>query len=252
MKIKADSSALHTCLITLFAIVLIFLFPSLGFSTSEQISKEAIGFEAVKKHFYKSIYPIVRIENQKILNLRRNIQIAAMYGDTNFIKNIKKQYKLQPRDSVGRLLKRVDIIPPELVLAQSALESNWGQSRFARKGNNLFGQWCYQKGCGMIPQRRSAGQYHEVAVYPTRNASIRSYLKNVNTNRAYKKLRDIRLDFRKTNKQMDALLLAEGLEKYSKQGHNYIKSIQKMVRSNKNLLAEVLRCPQGRETPFSN
>ena len=30
-------------------------------------------------------------------------------------------------------------IPKELVIAQAALETGWGKSRFANEGNNLFG-----------------------------------------------------------------------------------------------------------------
>ncbi|HKJ91279.1 MAG TPA: glucosaminidase domain-containing protein, partial [Oceanipulchritudo sp.] len=44
------------------------------------------------------------------------------------------------------LRRRVDVIPPSLALAQAALESGWGTSRFAREGNNLFGIWCYTPG----------------------------------------------------------------------------------------------------------
>ena len=40
---------------------------------------------------------------------------------------------------------------------QAANESAWGTSRFARIGLNFFGQWCYSKGCGMVPKRRNTG-----------------------------------------------------------------------------------------------
>ena len=43
-------------------------------------------------------------------------------------------------DTLRELLRRVDVIPPSLVLAQGAIESGWGTSRFARQGNNLYGQ----------------------------------------------------------------------------------------------------------------
>jgi len=37
------------------------------------------------------------------------------------------------------ILDGIDRLPINLVVAQAILESNWGRSRFARNGNNLFG-----------------------------------------------------------------------------------------------------------------
>ena len=37
------------------------------------------------------------------------------------------------------ILDGIDRLPINLVVAQAILESNWGKSRFARNGNNLFG-----------------------------------------------------------------------------------------------------------------
>ncbi len=51
---------------------------------------------------------------------------------------------------VAQLLRRVDVIPVSLVLAQAANESVWGTSRFAVDGNNLFGQWCYEEGLQVL------------------------------------------------------------------------------------------------------
>jgi Bax protein len=42
---------------------------------------------------------------------------------------------------MAELLLRVDVLPPSLVMAQGAIESGWFQSRFARKGQAIFGQW---------------------------------------------------------------------------------------------------------------
>ncbi len=56
------------------------------------------------------------------------------------------------------MLKRVNVLPEALVLTQAANESAWGTSRFATQANNLFGQWCYKQGCGIVPAQRAAGK----------------------------------------------------------------------------------------------
>lgn len=41
--------------------------------------------------------------------------------------------------SYENLLERLKPTPTSLILAQAAIESGWGQSKFALEGNNLFG-----------------------------------------------------------------------------------------------------------------
>lgn len=129
-------------------------------------------------------------------------------------------------------LKRVDIIPVDLVLTQAAKESGWGTSRFAREGNNYFGQWCYTPGCGIVPSTRSQGKSHEVAVFKDTYQSIRAYFLNVNRNRAYAQLRDIRAELRNEGKPISGVALASGLKSYSERGQAYVDEVQSMIRYN--------------------
>ena len=62
--------------------------------------------------------------------------------------------------ALDKLKRRVDIVPPSLALAQAAEESGWGTSRFAIKGNSLFGQWDFSgKGIKPKEQRAELGNY---------------------------------------------------------------------------------------------
>jgi Bax protein len=128
------------------------------------------------------------------------------------------------------LLRRVDAIPASLALAQSANESAWGTSRFAKDGSNFFGQWCYDAGCGLVPSKRNAGASHEVAVFDSPEESVASYLLNLNTNRAYTELRSIRASLRARNKEISGEALAAGLRKYSERGDAYVKELRSMIR----------------------
>lgn len=117
-------------------------------------------------------------------------------------------------------------------MIQAANESAWGQSRFAQQGNNLFGQWCFSEGCGLVPSQRGSDADHEVRTFDSINDSVASYLHNLNTSHAYADLRDIRADLRANNQPFDALMLAEGLSQYSTRGEEYVEEIQMMIRSN--------------------
>jgi Bax protein len=130
-------------------------------------------------------------------------------------------------------MNRVDVVPPSLAIAQSANESAWGTSRFARKGYNFFGQWCYRKGCGLVPKKRDANKTHEVAAFDSPQESVKMYIRNLNSNRAYKSLRDLRAKLRRSNKPVTGHELAAGLKRYSERGLEYVRELREMISYNK-------------------
>ncbi|MBE0379115.1 glucosaminidase domain-containing protein [Pseudoalteromonas prydzensis] len=199
-----------------------------------------------KKHaFFDFIRPHIEAENKKILQQRATLEIALMmvqYDEplsstqTKQVKTILNSYKLPATiDSLAlkQALRRVDIIPKELALMQAANESAWGTSRFARIGLNFFGQWCYSKGCGMVPNRRNSGAEHEVAAFKSVRAAVNSYFKNINTHAAYKQLRNIRADLRQQQKPITATQLSYGLTSYSERGEEYIEELNQMINQNR-------------------
>jgi Bax protein len=198
-----------------------------------------------KQAFFDFIRPHVEAENKKILQQRATLEIALMMlnddaplssKQTKQVKTILNQYKLPTEintTSLKQALRRVDIIPKEMALMQAANESAWGTSRFARIGLNFFGQWCYKKGCGMVPGRRNTGAAHEVAAFQSVRQGVASYFRNLNTHAAYKDLRSIRADLRRQQKPLAANKLTYGLMSYSERGEEYIKELNQMIKHNK-------------------
>lgn len=130
------------------------------------------------------------------------------------------------------MLMRVDTIPVSLVLAQAATESGWGTSRFAVAGNNLFGQWCFSAGCGLVPLGRDAGAKHEVRVFASINDSIAAYLRNINTHYRYQPLRVERARQRSNREPLSSVALAQGLASYSSRGQPYIEELRVLIEQN--------------------
>lgn len=201
-----------------------------------------------KEAFFSYMRPIVIAENNAILTLRRQLILlheAEVLGpeESTWLSELATLYRLSPfsaqtPEDRESLLTRVDIIPLSLALAQAANESAWGTSRFAREGNNLFGQWVFGKGKGMVPKNRTEGASHEVARFDTVAESVRSYLHNLNTLWAYKPLRDIRREQRSMGVEPDGESLAAGLVRYSSRGEAYIREIQQLIRTNNSLLSK--------------
>jgi Bax protein len=151
--------------------------------------------------------------------------MAAYYRINNF--------DIENDDDWQELLARVNAIPVSLALAQAANESAWGTSRFAREANNFYGQWCFQKGCGLVPARREKNKTHEVAAFKSPEESVERYIHNLNSHNAYKILRKIRNRLRTENKLITGIELAEGLLHYSERGKEYIEELQSMIKFNK-------------------
>jgi len=199
-----------------------------------------------KKHaFFSFLLPHIEAENKKVLQQRAKLEIARMMlqnelplekkQSKEIIKILESYYLPATLDTLTltQALRRVDIIPKELVLIQAANESAWGTSRFARIGLNFFGQWCYSKGCGMVPRHRDNEAEHEVAAFKSVRAAVSSYFKNINTYSAYKNLRNIRENLRLEQKPILATKLTQGLLFYSERRGAYIDDLNKMIYQNR-------------------
>ena len=118
-------------------------------------------------------------------------------------------------------------------MAQGANESAWGTSRFAKAGNNFFGQWCYTKGCGIVPAKRDSGTKHEVRKFGNPQQSVGGYIFNLNTGRVYSLIRKMRAEARAKFTDPSGYELAKGLIKYSQRREAYVKEIRSMISYNK-------------------
>ena len=190
-----------------------------------------------KQVFFDYLIPYITKENLRIQKLRDDISKIndqKMQPTSARIKQLAMRYRIPANNPQlkQRLLKKIDIIPPSLVLAQAAIESAWGTSRFATKGNNFFGQWCFTKDCGLVPSKRSHGSYHEVKKFNSPEESIASYMLNLNSHPAYKALRDKRDVQRKKNEPINGCLMAEGLIEYSERKTAYVESLKQLMRTN--------------------
>ncbi|MDX2479038.1 MAG: glucosaminidase domain-containing protein [Desulfuromusa sp.] len=199
-----------------------------------------------KAIFFKSLLPMIllandeiRVEREQLLKINHTLTEMKKLDESQLqiLSTLAKRYKVKASENqheqiVDKLLNRIDFIPADLVLAQAANESAWGTSRFSRVANNLFGEWTFVPGQGIVPQGRPEGETYEVQKFATVYDSVRSYLKNLNTHSAYQHLRKLRSESRVSGQSPKGLKLAEGLLRYSTRGVDYVKELQAMIRSN--------------------
>lgn len=200
-----------------------------------------------KRIFFRAVTPMILHANELIMldreRLTNNITAFELNNSFNekeeaWLKNLAETYKVKLVDdrfsmeTLEEIHQRVDIIPASLALAQAAAESGWGTSRFADKGNAMFGQWSWGSDA-MVPeeQREHLGDYG-VAAYGSIQESISSYMLNLNSHYAYASLRKRRAQLRKKKEKVTGYVLAEELLHYSERGESYVKTLQSIMDYN--------------------
>jgi Bax protein len=208
--------------------------------------KELTEIEGKKRLFFLSLLPMVLMINEEIDQQRQELLAILEHHDAGLslsaeqherLHRLAGEYRLKGEPLTNplarrTLLRRLDTLPPSLVLAQAANESGYGTSRFALEGNNLFGHWTYAAGTGLVPRNRAKGQRHEVRRFATLYDSVRAYMKNLNVHRAYRPLRELRSMLREKGLSRRGVDLAAGLRLYSARRDAYVEEIRSIIRHN--------------------
>ena len=197
---------------------------------------KALGDTTKKKElFIQIVLPLILAENQKILEDREKLfkileKSFNSIGERVWLKRRFKEYKIEDSD-LAELKTRMDIIPVSLAIAQAAIESGWGTSRFALEGNALFGQWTWGKK-GIEPKQKDANKKFKILNFQILRASVRAYKNNLNTNNGYKEFREARALLRQNDEKISGLKLAKYLFRYAATGKEYTASLEKSIKIN--------------------
>lgn len=197
-----------------------------------------------KALFVKTLLPLILMTNERIGQDRdrlRRLHAVKQAGqglapqDRRWLLDLAVRYGMKPDGDVNTkaLMQRVDIVPVSLALAQAAEESGWGTSRFAQKGNALFGQLTFKaEDEGIVPRNRREGETHRFRSFDDPKGSVDSYIHNLNTHRAYTQFRQMRASLRAQDKPIDGQVLVNALVSYSERGEDYVRTIRALIRAN--------------------
>ncbi|NCF49235.1 MAG: hypothetical protein GWP36_06980 [Bacteroidetes bacterium] len=189
-----------------------------------------------KASFIAMTLPLILAANDEIKQRRTAIIRGAKNDDRSAIERWAKLYKVKTENkSIAmieeELLRRADVIPVSLALSQAAIESGWGTSRFALKGNALFGQWAWQRDAGLRPLNASNSNA-VVRSSPNLFGSVRAYMHNLNTHASYKKFRERRYILRGRQREDMGYQLAGFLDSYAEIGMQYVYKLRDLMRIN--------------------
>ncbi len=191
-----------------------------------------------KKAFVEYLLPIIKKENQKIEEERALVE--GMFSKSFFewsrlevlkISRLAKKYKIRSIYDSRTFKKRVAPIPVSLVLAQAAVESGWGKSRFVKDANNIFGHWTFGK-LGIVPKKRDSNKKHKLKLFKNISESVATYMLNLNRNRAYREFRSERYAHMISGREYTGEVAAENMRRYSQIGMEYVKIIKSVIMEN--------------------
>ena len=192
---------------------------------------KALSVNQRKAQFVAVILPLVLRANVELEERRQLVIKAAELKDVKKLMQWAELYRLKTNgediDEITQmLLKRVDRVPVSIALAQAAIESGWGTSRFAVQGNALYGQWAWSKDAGIAP---AEARREDVVVRSFANLfdSVRAYMHNLNTHRSYEDFRNARV-----NKENPPIALVKGLINYSEEREVYITKLYSLINRN--------------------
>lgn len=203
--------------------------PPLFLSTVPDDLDQMAEIDAKKRVFLRLMLPLVLVVNEEIAQDRHRLEAMAdgrLPQDPAWLEALAVRYRAEGAN-LSQLLRKVDLVPPSLALAQAAEESGWGTSRFVREANNLFGH----TGSAVTPKGDPAGQ--RMAAFTTLHEAVRAYVHNLNSHPAYEGLRRARAAARARGETPDGATLAASLSRYSERGDAYVQTIRALIRGNR-------------------
>ncbi len=188
--------------------------------------------KARKKLFIHMMLPSILLAREKMATQRARVQEivnnqkngAVSEGDSLLLNDYVERFKAEnPQD----LLKRMEPHPVSIILAQAAIESGWGTSRFFKEANNVYGMWSYNSN----EERIKAGQSRDgkniyLRSYDTLFDSVYDYLYTIARSHAYADFRDARTE------SENPYRLIWFLSNYSEKRVGYVAQLRQMIEQN--------------------
>lgn len=193
------------------------------------MSLSDLDVEIRKQKFIDIMLPAILISKSKLRAKRERAtellkEEELSTGDNIWLDKLKNTYRTEDPD---KLLLRLNDHPTSIVLAQAAIETGWGTSRFFREANNVFGVWSYDKN---EPRIRASETRDGKAVYLKKYRSlieaVDDYFITIGRGpyTSFRKHRAINSDVKN---------LVNHLDTYSEISNEYVKRLHSVIDTNK-------------------
>lgn len=152
----------------------------------------------------------IKEERLKILELQMALEDGKelTHEQEQYIEDKAKEYDIFTRLKGFRryqlllkhLVLKVDVVPPSLLMAAAAMESDWGTSRPAREANSLYKELVWYGEEGLDPKDETEDNSYKYKIFPSLYESMKSFAHKVNTSVNYEQFRFQRAEIKRHDK----------------------------------------------------
>jgi len=167
------------------------------------------------------------------MHTKDNKPIMARQPD--FVYNDSKEFLVAINSCIDWLEKDKLIyqrVPREITIAQAVLESDYGRSRFATEGNNLFGIRTWNLDKPHLKPFGDPSSIFGVKVFKNKCDSVKDYFRILNTGGAFEEFRELRFKMIK-NDNINVYALVEKLSKFATDP-DYVKLVKGTIKKIEN------------------
>lgn len=198
---------------------------------SASIVPENMTVAEKKKRFRALLVPAIHSVYAELEQQYHEVEASIKSGNNKQkIEALKISYKVDPEaeNSDATLLMAIKPHPKSIALAQAAMESAWGTSRFFTKANNIFGVWSFDKNePRMAASEKRGDKTIWVKKYDSIEQSVSDYYRVLGRGFAFEEFRQAKMQ------DPDPFVLVTKLDKYSEKGAEYGEELASMIRFNK-------------------
>jgi len=193
----------------------------------KKVDLRKLSVKEKKERFIKLVLPAIRESRNKLLTTYNNLLELKggnlSQSDEEYLDTLYKLYRIKDRN-FEKLLLAVKPHPISIILAQAALESGWGTSRFFINGSNIFGMWSFNENDERIRAQNSKNVY--LKKYDSYVESVDDYMLMLGRSPRYE-------DFRRARaKTDDPYELIKHLAIYSELREEYVRRLRIVIKAN--------------------
>ena len=167
----------------------------------------------------------VLAEREQLLFLRSKLGTPAGLTPVErmWLEQLADRYDTSS-DKLDELVRRVDIVPPSMAIAQGGVESGWGTSLAARTGNALFGQIQVGAGTAYVRGSRAPACRSPSAMSARRPTPMSPTSTPIRPSRFPRRARRLA----RARRALDGYRLIGTLLRYSELGQQYVGFVRVM------------------------
>lgn len=188
--------------------VFIQILTPLALKINQELSEEREDLFALKEAF-EADHDFQKPDKYYLEQMAKKYDVSTPFKDT-------RRYTL----ILNELIRRVDVVPPSILVGVAAIATDWGTSRIAVLGNNLYKARDWYTNKGLIPVGEDDLSYRYV-IYPSIESSMRDFALKANSNINFEQFWNSRAESRRRGsviygKRMDwTFMLNSNLHNYA-------------------------------------